>query len=210
MAEQPPPARLLLIRHAQAQFDVQYGGGLTPLGSEQSQLLAGFLDSSGVDASFTSPAIRTIATVEAFTPEAQIDTRLAEFDFGPGWLPLEDAVATEAHLALWRARDRPAGGESLYEFQLRVNAILDELAATHTGRTVAVFTHAGVIDAALRWAYGIPADADWVTEADVRNASITELEHWSGGKQAGGAPRHMVLYRVGDVAFLPPGLRTDY
>ena len=104
----------------------------------------------------TSPALRAVETARAFSAAPSIDARLAEFDFGPDWLPLSEAVATQAHLALWRARDRATGGESLEEFQARVNAVLDELAAGQLGSTIALFTHAGVIDAALRWAYTPP------------------------------------------------------
>jgi len=201
--------RFLFIRHAQAEFGAVYGG-LTDVGAEQARMLGGFLVTRGVDGVFASPALRAIETARALAAEPGLDVRLMEFDFGPNWLPLTEAVATEAHLALWQAGDRAIGGESLEEFQVRVNAVLDEMASGQHGHTLAVFTHAGVIDAALRWAYNLPVEADWVTEAEVRNASITEIERWPRGKQSGGAPFHSVIYRVGDVSHLPPGLHTDY
>ncbi len=209
MADSRASVRFLFIRHAQAEFDAEYGG-LTDTGVEQARVLGDFLAARGVDAVFASPALRALETARAVTAEPRIDARLAEFDFGPHWLPLSEAVATEAHLALWRAGDRAIGGESLEEFQVRVNAVLDEMASGKHGHTLAVFTHAGVIDAALRWAYRLPAVADWMTEAEVWNASITEIERWPRGKQDGGAPCYSVIYRVGDVSHLPPALRTDY
>jgi len=201
--------RFLFIRHAQAEYGADEGG-LTNKGAEQARVLGGLLATRGVDGVFASPALRALETASAFSAKPRIDARLAEFDFGPDWLPMAEAVATEAHLALWRSGDRPPGGESLKEFQARVNAVLDELASGQHGDMIAVFTHAGVIDAALRWAYRLPVDGDWMTEAEVWNASITEMEHWPRGKQTGGAPRHSVIYRVGDISHLPPGLRTDY
>ena len=74
---------------------------------------------------------------------------------------------------------------------------------------VLAFTHSGVLDAALRWAYGLGPDEDWLTEAAVRNASITELEVWRDGRHPRGAPRHTVIHRVGDVGHLPPALVTE-
>ena len=209
MTDSRASVRFLCIRHAQAEFGATYSG-LTDVGVEQARMLAIVLAKRGVDAVFASPALRAFETARALAAEPQLDARLAEFEFGPSWLPLTEAVATDAHLALWRAGDRAIGGESLEEFQARVGAVLDELASGQHGDTIALFTHAGVIDAALRWAYRLPVEADWMTEAEVWNASITEIEHWPRGKQAGGAPFHSVIYRVGDVSHLPPELRTDY
>lgn len=63
--------------------------------------------------------------------------------------------------------------------------------------------------ASPRWAYGLPHDADWVTEADLPNASITKVEHWPLGRHQAGVPRRMLIRRIGDVAHLPPELVTD-
>ena len=65
-----------------------------------------------------------------------------------------------------------------------------------------VVSHAGTIDATLRWALGIAPDGLWQHEFEVANASITELEFWPRGRTYGGASRYAVLRRVGDVKHL--------
>ncbi len=47
-------------------------------------------------------------------------------------------------------------GESLVQFALRVGAVMDALAKQHVGETVAVVTHAGVLDIVYRKATGRP------------------------------------------------------
>ena len=65
-----------------------------------------------------------------------------------------------------------------------------------------VVSHAGTIDATLRWALGITPDTPWQHEFELANASITELEFWPRGRIRGGASRYAVLRRVGDVTHL--------
>jgi broad specificity phosphatase PhoE len=72
----------------------------------------------------------------------------------------------------------------------------------HPGERVAVVSHAGTIDATLRWALGLAPASPWQHEFEVANASITELEFWPNGRVRGGASRYAVLRRVGDVAHL--------
>ena len=63
---------------------------------------------------------------------------------------------------------------------------------------------------ALRWALGIEPRTAWQSEFEgLRNASITEIEHWPHGVMAGGAPRFSELKRIGDVAHLS-GIVTDF
>lgn len=75
------------------------------------------------------------------------------------------------------------------------------------GRLVLV-VHSGVIDAVLRWVFGLGPDVPWTTEALVAHASITEFHHWPNGRHASGAPSHTLLARLGDVSHLPPDLVT--
>jgi broad specificity phosphatase PhoE len=71
------------------------------------------------------------------------------------------------------------------------------------GRLILV-VHAGVLDAVVRWAFGLGPDAPWTTEVAAPHASVTELEHWPRGRHASGARRHTFLARLGDVAHVPP------
>jgi hypothetical protein len=70
--------------------------------------------------------------------------------------------------------------------------------------------HSGVIDAILRWVFGLSPNTAWTTEAVVAHGSITELRHWPDGRHAQGAPRHTQLVRLGDVSHLPADLISDW
>jgi probable phosphoglycerate mutase len=81
-----------------------------------------------------------------------IDPRLAEYELGCGAL---DAVVERPDLLIWRPEHQGvAGGEPLRAFAARIAAFCDAVVARHVGGWVAVVTHAGTIDAALRWAVG--------------------------------------------------------
>lgn len=107
-------------------------------------------------------------------------------------------MVERADLDLWRPGDGPPGGETIGAFQARVNRTLSGIVAAHADQTVVCFTHAGVIDGALRWAFGLGEDDPWQTEAFAPSASLTELEVWPHGIRAGGASHHVTVRRVGD------------
>jgi len=93
------------------------------------------------------------------------------------------------------------------EFQRRIDRAVEALIERRPSGRLVLCIHSGVIDAILRWTFGI-SEMPWTTEAVVAHASITELHHWPTGRHAQGAPRHTVLVRVGDVGHLPPELIT--
>lgn len=198
---------LLLLRHGQ--HDVADGDGpLTSVGERQAAILAGSLSLAPEDVVVSSPLRRALATAAFLRDEVVVVAELAEFRFGRAAPPLAEIVEERQDLALWRAGHGFRGGETLRDLQRRVAAVVEGLVARWPARRIVACTHAGVIEASLRWAYGLPADADWVTEAELPHASITELEHWPRGRHPAGAPRHTLIRRVGDVAHLPPELVT--
>jgi broad specificity phosphatase PhoE len=131
---------------------------------------------------------------------------LAEYRFGPGWT-WEQAAAGD-DLALWRPEHRSPGGESLREFQARVDGALASLLEDPPAGRLILVVHAGVIDAVVRWAFGSGPDTSWTTEVEVAHASVTELHHWSTAQHPSGSPRHTLLVRLGDVGHLAPDLVT--
>jgi probable phosphoglycerate mutase len=200
--------RLVLVRHGQHDYTVE-DGPLTDLGCRQARLVASALPGRDIDVLLCSPLRRAVETAQRFGRAFEPVDGLREFDFGPAAPAAEAMVERREDLALWRPDDGFADGETLAGFQARVGATMDELTRAHDGAGVVAVTHAGFLDAALRWAYGIgPAEA-WVTEAAFRNASITELEVWTTGRHPRGAPRHTVIHRVGDASHLPRELWTD-
>ena len=199
--------RLLLLRHGQQDI-AHEDGELTRIGERQAAVLARSLALTPDDVVVSSPLRRALATAAFLRDEVVAVAGLAEFRFGPAAPPLDEIVEERQDLALWRADHGFPGGETLGDLQQRVAAVLEDVVARWPGRRIIACTHAGVIDASLRWAYGLPADADWVTEAELPHASITELEHWPRGRHAAGAPRHTLIRRIGDVGHLPPDLVT--
>lgn len=200
--------RLVLVRHGQHDCSVE-NGPLTEVGRRQVVRLAAELRVSDEDVLVSSPLRRARETAACLRAAYAIVEGLREFDFGPVAPAAEALVERREDLMRWRADDGFAGGETLAGFQARVGETMESLTAAHAAGRVVASTHAGVLDAALRWAYGIGPTEDWVAEAVVRNASISELEVWREGRHGRGAPRHTVIHRVGDVAYLPPGLVTD-
>lgn len=97
-------------------------------------------------------------------------------------------------------------GESLGECSARVAACCDDLALRYPGGRIAVVCHAGTIDAALRWALGIPPESPWGHEFEIGNAAISEIEFWPRSRVPHGAPRYAHLRRIGDSGHLGEAL----
>ena len=201
-------ARVLLVRHAQHKTSVGESG-LTVLGERQAKALAAAIQRGPTDALVSSPMKRAMATAAAFGMTFDVVEGLQEFDFGPEAPDAATMVAERTDLTIWRADHGFAGGETLSEFQARISTTVEALVSGYPGGTIVAVTHAGVIDAALRWAYALAPDAAWVTEAVLPNASVTEVEHWPSGRRSGGAPRFTLVHRVGDASHLEPELVTE-
>ena len=67
------------------------------------------------------------------------------------------------------------GGETVAAFHYRVGTAIRRVLDTHTGRTVVVACHGGVIDAALRLALRAPSMGSF--DIHTLNTSITDLQH---------------------------------
>jgi broad specificity phosphatase PhoE len=208
MPEEYPATTLLLIRHAQARAaGSSHYGPDTPIG-QLGRLQVAALGSKLVApappaAVYTSPLPRAVQTAspvcERLGLEAVQDPRLTEFDLGTQEIEI---ILERPDLLIWHPEHRGADGETLREFSARVTAFCDEVVERHPEERVLVVSHAGTIDATLRWALGITLDTPWQHEFEVANASITELEVWPRGRIKGGASRYTVLRRVGDVTHL--------
>ena len=208
MASDFPETLLLLVRHGQARADDGSYGPETPLselGQHQAEKLAHALSRAPAPvAVYASPFARALATA---TPLCQrlslspvLDPRLREFELGATFL---HEAQQRPDLVLWKPDHRGVqGGETLEEFSLRVAAACTEVVERHQGECVAIFAHAGTIDAAIRWSVGLAPNTTWQHEFDLTNASITEIVVWPRGRVPGGAPRYVFLRRIADVAHL--------
>jgi broad specificity phosphatase PhoE len=170
--------RLLLVRHAPTaatratRFPVD-----EPL-DERGRAAAVSLGAAlpaGCEA-LTSPALRCRQTAEAAgLGGPSVDPALAECDFGT-WVgrslaDVHEAEPEAAEAWMLDPQARPHGGESLAAFAARIAAWLDGQ-ARRDGCAV-VFTHGGVVKAALVHALAAPLAAFW--RIDAAPLSIAEL-----------------------------------
>jgi probable phosphoglycerate mutase len=181
------PARLLLIRHG---TNPKVGKGLTGWlpgvsldenGRRQAEGLAQRMADLPVAAIYSSPLERARETAEPLARqkglEIVIEPAFGEVNFGD-WQG-HDFPELE-HDPLWRRFNvfrsgTPApGGESMLETQARITRRLFALAPKHVGETVAIFSHADAIKAALFCMLGIPLD--FHLRMEILPASVTTVD----------------------------------
>lgn len=147
--------QLLLVRHGRPErVEGLKGPADPPLASrgwEQARAVADFLKGEEVDGIIAGPSRRTRQTArplaEATGLEAVVDDDLAEYDVGASsYVPPEELRARGD--ARWEAIAR---GEfhtpdvDPVAFRRRIVARLEEIVAANPGKTLAVFTNAGII-----------------------------------------------------------------
>lgn len=154
--------RILLIRHGVTPTTGQVLPGRAPglhlseRGEAQARGVAKRLDPLNLAAIYVSPLERTretaAPTAGLFRLEPRVDDRLLECEFGK-WT---GSKLTElSKLEEWKTvQHKPSefrfpGGESFAEMQERIVGALRDLAARHEGETIACFSHADPIKAAL-------------------------------------------------------------
>jgi broad specificity phosphatase PhoE len=202
---------LLLVRHAETEDNVAErlsgwtDGHLSPLGEQQVRLLADHFNRahSHAAAIYASPLIRARRTAEAIgaltghRPTLLDDLREMHFGEVDG---LSFHELRERHGHLLAADDDPTAedfawpaGELRRAFLDRVRRSIDRIARAHSGETVAVVTHGGVIAMFLTVLHGESPTTwrKWI----VPNASLTEVE-WEPETGRGRVLRH------GDAAHL--------
>lgn len=138
-----------------------------------------------------TPLKRTAQTAEALWAagaervQPEVEEAFAEQAFG-AWTGLTwaeiDGLKNAESLAFW---DAPAttcppasaqyGAESFVSVCERVAGRLDELMQTHGGRDIVCVAHAGSIRGAIAHALGLSADQ--ALALDVKNTSLTRLDH---------------------------------
>ena len=199
---------LLLVRHGQRDSSrprrIDLNPPLSALGRHQAAAVADALGAGPtLDAIYSSPLARARETATAIADrlglETSVDARLAEFQVD---LDAETSPPGRPDLLAWHPDHAGTDGVTLAEFAQRVADFHDEVVARHPGQRVAIVSHAGTIEATLRWALGIDPRSPWQHEFDVPIASITEIEYWPAGRIVNGAPRWAVLRRTGDARHL--------
>ena len=129
---------------------------------------------------FTSPLERCRQTAEAVAArhglEPQVDEAFIELDFG-AWTGLSfEELRRDPRFEPWNSRrslNRPPGGESLGETQMRALRGLEALRERHGEATLAIVTHSDVVKAVA--AHVLGASLDFYHRFDVDPASITTV-----------------------------------
>ena len=133
-----------------------------------------------LSAVYTSPMERCRQTAEAVAaPHAlapQLDHAFTEVDFGD-WTGLSfEQLKADPRWAPWNERrslNRPPGGESLGEAQMRAWRGVETLCASHPDEAVAVVSHSDIVKALVAHVLGV--DLDLHHRIAVDPVSITTL-----------------------------------
>ena len=181
--------RLLLIRHGEVEESYHriFGGridmNLSAHGHEQAVVLARYLGSKPVQAVYASPMKRVQQTLAPYaagnTPRAVVMADLREVDFGDwtghNWEEIQTKFGLSAYdwLALLEQNKIP-NAEPGAAYRGRVKACIEKIVADHTGQTVAVFCHGGIVRMLLSIVLNLPLTT--FAHFDVSYASLTEVE----------------------------------
>jgi probable phosphoglycerate mutase len=166
--------RICLVRHGETDWNVErrlQGHEDIPLnatGLLQAQALAQALANTRFDAIYSSDLARAQVTAEQVAQRAGVSVStlaaVRERNFGvfQGMTRQEaeqEFPEMQARVARREPDFVPPEGESLRQCFTRVAAALDALADKHSGETILLVAHGGVLDAARRYVTGMPIDA---------------------------------------------------
>ena len=189
MSDAPQLTRLLLVRHAETEWNVArryQGQGDSPLterGHRQAARLAARLAALPVAAIYTSDLGRTVETARALAAPHGLPLRLApalrEASFGEyeGFTFAELVERFGDAVTRWAAdplRLAPPGGETFIDFQARVGGWLPGVVADHPGETVLLVGHGGSVRAAVIDTLGM--DLAHYRRLRMDNASLTIVD----------------------------------
>ncbi|GAA4545746.1 histidine phosphatase family protein [Pseudonocardia xishanensis] len=179
--------RLILVRHGlpeKVHGDIRADPGLTDVGLRQAERVVDALAADAVDAIYASTMARARQTAEPLARDRGLDVGavadLCEFDSDQAsYLPTELLAAERPdEWARMVAGDLPSYVDAP-AFTGRVVAAMETIVGVHSGRdTVAVFAHAGVINAYLAHVLGIgralpfPLDYAGITRVVARRDGV--------------------------------------
>jgi probable phosphoglycerate mutase len=186
--------RVLAVRHGETAWNVQtrvqgqLDIGLNERGRWQATRLDEALADETIDAVYSSDLARARDTAVALAARRGLplhhDVGLRERGFGTfeGHTFADIEQRWPEQSLRWRRRDPefgPDGGEALRDFYARAVATALRLAERHTGGTVLLVTHGGVLDCLYRAATRIELQAPRTWQ--LVNAGINRLLHSAEG-----------------------------
>jgi probable phosphomutase (TIGR03848 family) len=200
---------IVLLRHAvTAATGARLGGRtdapLSEVGRGQAEALRDHLRDLPLKAVYASPLPRTTQTAEVVAEPHRLPVQPAE-----GLLEVEYGRWTDRALRplhrtkLWPVIQQTPSlvtfpeGESIRAAQIRAVDCVEDVAARHDGKVVALASHADIIKAVVAFYVGMPLDA--FQRLVVEPASATTIVTGRGARPA--------LLRFNDVPSAPAGLR---
>lgn len=186
--------KLIFVRHGEAEGNIKrhfhgfYNSSLTENGREQIKRASARLQSTPIDAIYSSDLARAFETAQEIAKDrklkVQIDERFREINGGL-WedVPWDDLpvrfAESYAHWLNEPYRLQMPDGESMAEFSRRLTKATQELAQKHDGQTVCIATHGTAIRVLVCYFNGWPLeclnDVMWCD-----NASITIVSYENG------------------------------
>jgi broad specificity phosphatase PhoE len=198
--------RILLIRHAMTNTAGKLLSGRMPgihlnaEGIKQAAALAERLHGLNIAAIYCSPLERATETAMPLANLLQTKPICAndfnEIDFGE-WTGRsiadlqDDAVFRQFNM--FRSGTPVPGGEWISEAQLRITKGIKDLCIRHPGETVAIFSHADLVKAAIIYYAGMPVD--FYHRIEISPASVSILEMFEE------MPRIITLNNTGMISF---------
>lgn len=185
-------ARLLLIRHGQTPSNVDglFTGrkdeSLTELGHKQARSLIKLVAGEKIHHIYASRLKRAQETAAPLSEhkqlEVELDVRLNEMDYG-AWEGMSYAQARDTHphdFAAWLGdglHHGPTDGECLQDVLDRAAHFVRDLDLSG-GRTYAIVSHGGLLQAMLCHIMGLPTRAIWPFR--LANGSLSEVQFTNG------------------------------
>lgn len=182
MSDLQCPARLLVARHAEADYPRQQwsddGGTLTELGRRQAAELAERLRPRRISHVYPSTMARAVQTAEIVADVLGIGVSpmsgLREFEVGSAAGEPLDSDPFAPTFARWLAGEHDLvlpGAESGATVVNRMRAALQEISDMHRGEAVLVISHGGIIRLALPVLVGYRC-----TPTGLDNCAVVDLE----------------------------------
>ena len=167
--------RICFVRHGETDWNIErrmQGHIDLPLnakGEEQAQALGRFFSGQQADALYSSDLLRARQTAQPIADALQrpmnVTVALREQHFGrcEGKVFAEIAALNPDDAQALISRDpdyaTPGGGESRRQHEARILGCIADLVSAHSGQTLVVVTHGGVLDVIYRRVHGLPSDA---------------------------------------------------
>ena len=166
---------LLLVRHAQP--DTGHGPRPDPPlsgpGRAQASALARWLAGDRLDAVYTSPLLRARETASYLSPAPKLLDGLTEVGGAGAYVAAEDMRRNgDPRWAALLAGDLAVWGTDIVTFRSAVVDAIESVVTAHPGGTVALVTHAGVINAYLGAHLGVD---DRLIFSTLDYASVTRV-----------------------------------